>query len=1152
LQTSELFEPTAGVRLTFWYKGDGQATGVLRLRGIPGVGGPDQSITESFAIPVPAEDWSPFVYEMGVPAIARDAGRIRAEVILYQRGAGTLWYDDVELERLSTFTLAFRDPAGPTVCPRRPEDGRVALQNPPDLWWPPQHLADSYTIQFSPDSEFSSPAVVEVAGLPYNVYSHRDALVPGTWYWRTRYTDTAGIVSEWTPAWRFVITDRSVPFTVPPAEDLLASIPAGHPRIYATPDTLDDLRGRIRGPKKEWWDTFHGRLEQLVSQEVGKEPPREWIYGDRSGPLTDDIIDQGRKLRGTCSRITARARDLAFGFLLTGDERYGEAAVQQLIEMASWDPAGVTSYHNHDQVFRDITWKMAVAYDHCWSRMTQPQREAVRAAVEARASILYRDFKNDAKPIVEYPYNSHGITAYGFLGICAVALAHESEAADDWFRFVGASYPAIFPPWGGEEGGWAQGVAYWKWSLPFAWWFYDALKSATGVDMYRKAWNRNTGWYKLYTHPPYCDRHHFGDGNHGPPGITDKSNLARLAAAYRNPWFQWYADGVPGNLPDTVYSLWWYDEKLPPRPPADLPQGMYFPDIGWAAMHSDLSDPDDVMLLFKSSPYGSFNHSHADQNSFVIYGYGEPLLIDSGYYDWYGSPHDKGWTRQTKAHNAILVNGEGQPIFDITAKGHITHHLSTPELDYVCGDATAAYHGRLERWQRHILFFPPDTFLIADDLVAPEPAEFTWCLHAENQMTLDPENRRIVVSRGQARADLTFLQPDGLVMTQNDQFTPPPTKPRPNEWHAYVTPPGKSANRLFVTAIHVRKNDDPIPLDARIARDGDHHVIALSRQGGEPVEITLARNAEGTLVWNVVRGIGDKASAVALPPVGEPVSAVGRLPTQPDQHTAEGPHDGGPQLKISVDGNPASAEMEHAPRYRGGQLLWGRFAAPDPGPAAVSVTAAVPVRVGIGGTTVKSGARVFLKEDNPVQVRCPDRTGTVSVALSPLLRDSRPMTCRPVDLAGDPPAGILVEGETFTGYGGGRAHAYSHRTFLSGGQGVETVVEPGQWTEWKVTVDRPGLYALVVKGAVFEESADRLIEIDGKPLGGNFRPIRFPNTGGFGATPGQWADLLVCDENGDPLVADLEAGTHVLRLTTLERKLNVDYLFLVAPDQLKK
>ena len=61
--------------------------------------------------------------------------------------------------------------------------------------------------------------------------------------------------------------------------------------------------------------------------------------------------------------------------------------------------------------------------------------------------------------------------------LSAIALAHDWGEADEWFRFVAATYPAVFPPWGDEEGGWCQGVGYWKWSVPFAWWFIDAPES---------------------------------------------------------------------------------------------------------------------------------------------------------------------------------------------------------------------------------------------------------------------------------------------------------------------------------------------------------------------------------------------------------------------------------------------------------------------------------------------------------------------------------------------------------------------------------------------------------------------------------------------------------------------------------------------------
>ncbi|MBU0610057.1 MAG: DUF4962 domain-containing protein, partial [Armatimonadetes bacterium] len=807
--TAPVATPKA-VRVHVWYKGSGRADGILRYRPVPGVVVEmDTYGQRDFRIETPKDDWTEFTFDAPVTEAAAKAPQVRLEVILYQKGEGTLWYDDVSLETLTEYTPKQTQRDDALMMPWRPGVGRVVLQNPPDFSWPPQPGAASYEFALSRDPQFPADQTA-TARTPYNVYSHRATLAEGTWHWRMRFHDAAGTASEWSAPRPFVVTAAATPFPVPPPEELLARIPQGHPRVYATAASLAAFRAPMQGAKKEWWERFQSRLESWLQKEIEKEPPSEWRLGDRpgGGPLTDADIQAGNKLRGYVGAINTRLQDLAFGYLLSGERKYADKAIAQMMEMATWDPLGVTSYKNQDQVFRDIAWMTATAYDWCYDVMTPQQRDKIREAILVRARTLYRDF-TDTRSIVEYPYDSHGITAYGYLGTIAIALAHETEEADGWFKFVAATYPAVFPPWGGEEGGWSQGVGYWKWSQHFAWVFFDALQSATGLNMYDKAYCRNNGWYKSYMHPPWCDRHHFGDGNHGPPDSTDQSNLARYATEYRNPYFQWYARSLPYRLDFGLYSYWWHDDTVPAKPPADLPQGRYFPDIGWVAMHSDLSDPDDVMLMFKSSPYGSYNHSHADQNSFVLYAYGEPLLIDSGYYDWYGSGHDVGFTRQTKAHNDILVNGEGQPIFDATAKGQILRHFTSPAVDYTLGDATPAYKGKLTKFQRHILYLRPSGFLIIDDLEAPKPSTFTWCLHAEQEMQLRPEQQEVVVTRGNARCLVKFLVPQGLKLEQTDQFTPPSVRKLANEWHTTATTVEQATKLRFITFVRPARLSEP-------------------------------------------------------------------------------------------------------------------------------------------------------------------------------------------------------------------------------------------------------------------------------------------------------------------------------------------------------
>ena len=811
LQTSTPIATPKAVRVHVWYKGAGRADGILRYRPIPGVVVEmDTYGQRDFHIETPKNEWTEFTFDAPATEEALKAPQVRLEVILYQKGEGALWYDDVSLELLDKYTPKQTQADEVLQMPWRPAAGRVVLQNPPDFSWPPQPTAASYEFALSRDPQFPAGQTA-TARTPYNVYSHSATLAEGTWHWRMRYLDAGGTASEWSAPRPFVVTAAATPFPVPSPEDLLARIPQGHPRVYATAASLAAFRAPMQGAKKEWWEGFQGRLNNWLQKDTEKEPPGDWLMGARpgGGPLTDEDIQRGNKLRGYTGTVNTRLQDLAFGYLLSGDRKYADKAIAQMTEMATWDPLGVTSYKNQDQVFRDIAWMTATAYDWCYDVMTPEQRQTIRESVLVRARTLYKDFTGDSHSITGYPYDSHGITAYGYLGIIAIALAHETDEADGWFKFVAATYPALFPPWGGEEGGWSQGVGYWKWNQHFAWVFFDALKSATGLNMHDKAYCRNNGWYKLYMHPPWCDRHHFGDGNHGPPDSTDQSNMARYATEYRNPYFQWYARSLPYRLDFGLYSYWWHDDTVPAKPPADLPQGRYFPDIGWVAMHSDLSAPDDVMLMFKSSPYASYNHSHADQNSFVLYGYGEPLLIDSGYYDWYGSGHDVGFTRQTKAHNDILVNGEGQPIFDMTAKGQILRHFTSPAVDYTLGDATPAYKGKLTKFQRHILYLRPNGFLIIDDLEAPAESTFTWALHAEQEMKLRPEQQEVVVTRGNARCFVKFITPQGLKLEQTDQFTPPSVRKLANEWHTTATTTTKTKQVRFITFIRPAPLSEP-------------------------------------------------------------------------------------------------------------------------------------------------------------------------------------------------------------------------------------------------------------------------------------------------------------------------------------------------------
>lgn len=750
----------------------------------------------------------------------------------------------------------------PLAMPFRPHDKKICQQNPPDFSWPEVREAKSYELQVARDAGFERVGHRK-AGLATNFHNFPHVFESGTWYWRVRF-QRQGEWSEWTGPRRFRIDPEARPFPVPDIEALIKSVPAGHPRIWTNEADLKNFRARARGPRNEWF----AALEKQVRAEMATPPASEPLfpYPHLPNPMrTPEWMTVFRRLRSEGEGAAERMLRTAFVYLVTGDASVGTSAVAQMMNMARWNPNGPTSYRNHDQVHRAVAWKTAVAYDWCHELLSREQREIVLAMVRTRTLTMFGHLVEE-RPLTRMPYDSHGWTAYGYLGIIAAATLGDLPDAAHWFRSIVPSYINLFAPWGDEDGGWCQGMAYWRYSQQFGRKFMDALLSATGVSLYNKAHARASGLFPLYMLPHGSPRAHFGDGTDHKPGAYEVQHYQRLAQIYRDPVLQWAWQAI-GNPRDSRLQYYFSgDDTLPAAPPKDLPRARWFRDIDWAAMHSDLADPERVSLYFKSSPIGSISHSHGDQNGFVLNAFGEALAIDSGYYDWYNSPHDANYTRQTLAHNAVTYRGGlGQPIFDPTAKGRITGFVTGDPFDAVTGDATDAYKGALAKAVRHIVYVRPRAFVVIDDLATGDgkPSTYEWRLHALSGIRPDQDSRGATVEQGKARLSVRFHEPARLAAEVGREFIGPPSvypagaKRLPflpggysvemDQVHAAFITPEAPAMRIVAT-MQASKVGTAIP-EVRAEREGG--VLALRFPEGERVMVR-----QGARGFAVSGGVG--------------------------------------------------------------------------------------------------------------------------------------------------------------------------------------------------------------------------------------------------------------------------------------------------------
>jgi hypothetical protein len=438
----------------------------------------------------------------------------------------------------------------------------------------------------------------------------------------------------------------------------------------------------------------------------------------------------------------------------------------------------------------------------------------------------------------------------------------------------------VFPHWGGKDGGWAEGVNY---VLSYNERFITPLQSlfeATGYDLWQKSYFRNMRYFLMYCASPLGEVAPFGDGEH--ISIKDRAEniyavLLFHALRYRDPATRWWIEqlekdgGNSARLGEMHRIL--LEDDLKPEKPNRLPPDRAFFGIGWAALHSDILNPDnDLLLLFKSSPYGPVSHSHADQNSFAILKGGKALAAPSGArYPQHQSPFHFQYTNLTLAHNALLINGEGQIDRNSEANGRLVDFKSTPHMGYVAGDAQKCYGEVLDSYQRHVVLIRPSVILVIDDLSGPQPFAVDWLLHSRQKMILDPDNQIIESFRFDKSMKTRMVTTDDLDFEMTNEWPIDPKKDYPmvtkappaKEWHFSASTREKSKRKRIVAVMQVKENGEYPDCKFRL-EDGR---LFLSGQSGDD-------EWSGTIQINTDAGASDSLLELDYYPASGKVESI--------------------------------------------------------------------------------------------------------------------------------------------------------------------------------------------------------------------------------------------------------------------------------------
>lgn len=713
-----------------------------------------------------------------------------------------------------------------------PSDGVTVDINPPSLLWPATGGQDiRYRVRLSQDRHFPAARTIASKDLPWATFNPHKKLGQGTWYWQYEISKGKDVQKK-SEVHSFTVTGATGEYLTPSADTMLSACPGSHPRILITANELAGFRRRVKNEPQA------GAIIREADRYVDRKPPSE--QSGRPSQKGKDSFEQKNFAKWASkalgNQLSSSTSALAKAYIITGDKRYGRQAVRYGVHVAGFDPDGVTGRRVSDFADGTCLRAMALAYDSCFDLLTSQEKSKLQKAIAVRAGRMFASWRNNLETRVfsahiwQHILHEFAEAAFATLG--------EIDEAELWASYVYELWLARVPLLGGEDGGWANGNNYFGTnfvtlvSIPT---FFEQL---TGVDFFAHPWYRNSIYYMIYTWPPGSGPDGFGDGCER----RELAPLSRLVFAdilgrrFDDPYAGWYVreslKPLRASLQDDDSQRWHRlratdNSQAPARSSFDLPQARLFADIGVVAMHTDLANtPKNLMLAFRSSPFGSFNHAHADQNSFNILFGGKRVFSNSGYYIGYGDAHFKGWYIHSRGHNTVLIDGKGQLTGSPNGYGQVIRYMHNDDVTYCLGDASNAYgNAGLTRFRRHVAFLRPSTVVIYDELEADHPARWSWLLHCDDRILREADSDRLTATTSTANSRVDFFAATPLSFNVHNRFDPPAVNWRnrtsdgelveyPNQWHAAVSPVEKVDKMRYLTVIQVLGLDSTKPFDS--------------------------------------------------------------------------------------------------------------------------------------------------------------------------------------------------------------------------------------------------------------------------------------------------------------------------------------------------
>lgn len=623
-----------------------------------------------------------------------------------------------------------------------PADGAVIEETPPVF----SFLRDGKEKKYRVVVQDRSGKIVFEAETEKNHVVPKEPLKPGKYRWNL-------LCGEEERGWQeFVISENAAVILRKDAETVFCAVPDVRPRHLFF---KEDIPGILKKRKAET-EVLKRNIEAACARELPKPP---LFYSFEDGLPYREYFGEYREY---CDRDMVAC---ALGYALLGDEGAGKKAKELLLTICSWNPDGPCAVNApwNDEIGLSNARCIPAVYDMLYDILTDQQRYIAEKTIIAYAEQCEERLR--ALDFAENPGDSHAGRLPAYLGEAALVLKGSTYIKEEilirWLSYALEIYGGIFPFYGTADGGWAEGPfyasSYTKWYLPF----FMAVERFADVRFLDRPFYQRLPQFLLHFAEKERENHPFGDGYWC--GSEDPEWKGFFA---QNP-FRLYAErfgpeearikaeqyAAPELFELHLLDVFLPEGRMPERGLTGEACAMaVFEGAGLASCQTNVADQaHGTGLLVRASRFGSVSHQHADQGSFALIRNNKVLITPSGYFGrCWRTKHHRNWTKTTKAHNCILVNGRGQETDSFRAAGRFTDWKHEENKRFFLRLDLREAYPMLEFYERSFELTEKE-LVIRDEIRSKEACEISWLLHMLDRPALQ-EDGTLVLEHGGERA----------------------------------------------------------------------------------------------------------------------------------------------------------------------------------------------------------------------------------------------------------------------------------------------------------------------------------------------------------------------------------------------------------------